>query len=89
MDQSSPSDEVTLKYRCFHDFYHNHILHDEVTQINAAMSNPTADWERVGDKFYRKTQLYTSVFDQDLELENYIVVGCAYGGAVGMLTVYL
>ena len=49
------------------------------------MSNPTADWERVGDKFYRKTQLYTSVFDQDLELENYIVVGCAYGGAVGTL----
>jgi uracil phosphoribosyltransferase len=49
------------------------------------MSNPTADWEKVGDKFYRKTQLYTSVFDQDLELENYIVVGCAYGGAVGTL----
>lgn len=50
------------------------------------MSNPTADWERVGDKFYRKTQLYTAVFDQDLELENYNVVGCAYGGAVGMFT---
>jgi hypothetical protein len=47
------------------------------------MTNPTADWEKVGDKFYRKIQLYTAVFDQDLELENYIVTGCSYGGAVG------
>jgi vacuolar protein sorting-associated protein 16 len=49
------------------------------------MTNPTADWEKVGDKFYRKIQLYTAVFDQDLELENYIVTGCSYGGAIGML----
>jgi len=49
------------------------------------MANPTADWEKVGDKFYRKTQLYTAVFDQDLELENYIVTGCSYGGAIGTL----
>jgi len=49
------------------------------------MSNPTADWEKVGDRYYRKTQLYTAVFDQDLELENYIVVGASYGGAIGML----
>lgn len=47
------------------------------------MSKPTADWERVGDRFYRKTQLYTSVFDSDLELENYNVTGAPYGGAVG------
>lgn len=47
------------------------------------MANPTAGWEKVGDKFYRKIQLYTAVFDQDLELENYIVTGCAYGGAIG------
>jgi hypothetical protein len=47
------------------------------------MANPTADWEKVGDKFYRKIQLYTAVFDQDLELENYIVTGCSYGGAIG------
>jgi uracil phosphoribosyltransferase len=49
------------------------------------MANPTADWEKVGDKFYRKIQLYTAIFDQDLELENYIVTGCSYGGAIGML----
>ena len=48
------------------------------------MANPTADWEKVGSKFYRKIQLYTAVFDQDLELENYIVTGCSYGGAIGM-----
>jgi hypothetical protein len=49
------------------------------------MANPTADWEKVGDKCYRKIQLYTAIFDQDLELENYIVTGCSYGGAIGML----
>jgi len=47
------------------------------------MSKPTADWERVGDRFYRKTQLYTSVFDPELELENYVVTGAPYSGAVG------
>ncbi|KAH7342777.1 vacuolar protein-like protein sorting vps16 [Rhexocercosporidium sp. MPI-PUGE-AT-0058] len=48
------------------------------------MANPTAEWERVGGKFYRKIQLYTAVFDQDLELENYIVTGCSYGGAIAL-----
>ncbi|RDL39558.1 Vacuolar protein-like protein sorting vps16 [Venustampulla echinocandica] len=48
------------------------------------MANPTADWERVGDKFYRKIQLYTAIFDQDLELENYVVTGCSYGGAIAL-----
>lgn len=49
------------------------------------MTSPTAEWEKVGDKFYRKIQLYTAVFDQDLELENYVVTGCSYGGAIGAL----
>src|SRR3954465_11778767 len=49
------------------------------------MTSPTAEWEKVGDKFYRKIQLYTAVFDQDLELENYVVTGCSYGGAIGVL----
>ena len=46
--------------------------------------NPTAGWDRVGDRFYRKVQLYDAIFDQDLELENYIVAGAPYGGALGM-----
>ncbi|KAL8768887.1 MAG: hypothetical protein Q9209_004941 [Squamulea sp. 1 TL-2023] len=48
------------------------------------MSNPTADWEQVGDRFYRKVKLYDAIFDQDLELENYIIAGAPYGGAIGI-----
>ncbi|KAH7067611.1 Vps16, N-terminal region-domain-containing protein [Paraphoma chrysanthemicola] len=48
------------------------------------MSKPTANWEKVGDKYYRKVQLYTAVFDTDLELENYNVVGAPYSGAVAI-----
>ncbi|KAK5631733.1 hypothetical protein RRF57_007447 [Xylaria bambusicola] len=47
-------------------------------------TNPTAGWERVGDRFYRKTQLYTAVFGQDLDLDHYIVAGAPYGGAVAI-----
>ncbi|KAI0419987.1 vacuolar protein sorting-associated protein [Xylaria grammica] len=47
-------------------------------------TNPTTGWEKVGDRFYRKTQLYTAVFDQDLDLDNYIVAGAPYGGAVAI-----
>ena len=47
------------------------------------MSKATDDWKRISDKYYRKTQLYTSVFDANLELENYIVTGAPYSGAVG------
>jgi hypothetical protein len=47
------------------------------------MSKPTANWEKVGDRFYRKIQLYTGVFDDELELDKYRVVGAPYSGAVG------
>ena len=47
------------------------------------MSNPTADWEKVGDRFYRKIKLYDAVFDQDLELENYVIAGAPCAGAIG------
>lgn len=47
--------------------------------------HPRADWESVGAKWFRKTQLYTEVFDQDLDLDNYIVTGAPYGGALGTL----
>jgi hypothetical protein len=46
-------------------------------------TNPTANWDRVGDRFYRRIQLYAAVFDQDLELENYTIAGAPYSGAVG------
>ena len=47
--------------------------------------NPLANWERVGDSFYRKIPVYDAIFDEDVELENYIVVGAPYGGAIGKL----
>lgn len=49
-----------------------------------APSNPLADWEKVGDRFYRKVQLYDAIFNEDLELENYVVAGAPYSGALGM-----
>ncbi|KAH7138780.1 Vps16, N-terminal region-domain-containing protein [Dendryphion nanum] len=48
------------------------------------MSKPTANWEKLGDKFYRKVQLYDAVFDQDLELDKYNVVGAPYSGALAI-----
>lgn len=53
------------------------------------MSKPTADWERVADQYYRKVQLYTSIFDEDLELENYLISGAPYSGALGNETIRL
>ncbi|PHH63476.1 hypothetical protein CDD81_5757 [Ophiocordyceps australis] len=41
-----------------------------------------ADWESVGDKWFRKTQQYTAVFDQDLDLDNFIIAGALYAGAL-------
>lgn len=46
-------------------------------------TNPRSGWEKIGDQFYQKIQLYESIFDQDLELENYLVAGAPYGGALG------
>ena len=49
-------------------------------------AHPTASWEQLGERFYRKIQLYTQVFDQDFDLDNYIVAGAPYGGAIGEST---
>ncbi|KAL9081601.1 MAG: hypothetical protein Q9159_007217 [Coniocarpon cinnabarinum] len=48
------------------------------------MSKPTADWDRVGDRFYRKIQLYSDIFDPDVELENYLVAGAPFSGALAL-----
>ncbi|KAJ9645035.1 Vacuolar protein sorting-associated protein 16 [Knufia peltigerae] len=47
-------------------------------------TNPRSGWEKIGDQFYQKIQLYESIFDQDLELENYLVAGAPYGGALAL-----
>lgn len=48
------------------------------------MSNPTKDWDRLGDRFYRKLQLYTSIFDAELELVNYHISGAPFSGAIAL-----
>ncbi|KAL2169766.1 hypothetical protein VTG60DRAFT_5662 [Thermothelomyces hinnuleus] len=48
------------------------------------VAHPTAGWEQLGERFYRKIQLYTQVFDQDLDLDNYLVAGAPYGGAIAL-----
>ncbi|KAI9667430.1 MAG: hypothetical protein M1821_000245 [Bathelium mastoideum] len=48
------------------------------------MSVPFAEWQRLGDRFYRKIPLYQDIFDQDLELENYFVTGAPLSGAVAI-----
>lgn len=48
------------------------------------MSNPTSSWEKIGDQFYRKLKLYDAIFDQDLELENYLIAGAPYAGAIAL-----
>ncbi|KAJ6144956.1 hypothetical protein N7470_008851 [Penicillium chermesinum] len=49
-----------------------------------APSNPLANWEKVGDSFYRKITVYDAVFDDEVELENYIVAGAPYGGTIAL-----
>ncbi|KAK4456206.1 putative vacuolar protein sorting-associated protein 16 [Podospora aff. communis PSN243] len=48
------------------------------------VTHPTAGWEQIGERFYRKIQLYTQVFDLDLDLDNFIVAGAPYGGAIAL-----
>lgn len=47
------------------------------------MSKPTADWEKLGDSFYRKVQLYTSVFDENVDLREYQISAAPCSGAIG------
>lgn len=48
------------------------------------LANPRAGWEKIGTEFYRKIQLYSSVFDKDLDLDNYFVCGAPYSGALAL-----
>ncbi|OGE58308.1 hypothetical protein PENARI_c001G02310 [Penicillium arizonense] len=49
-----------------------------------APSNPLANWEKIGDSFYRKIAVYDAIFEEDVELENYIAAGAPYGGAIAI-----
>lgn len=45
--------------------------------------NPLANWEKIGNSFYRKIAVYDAIFEDEVELENYLVAGAPYGGAIG------
>jgi vacuolar protein sorting-associated protein 16 len=47
-------------------------------------TNRRAGWEKIDDQFYRKIKLYEQIFDPDLELENYLVAGAPYSGALAL-----
>ena len=47
------------------------------------MSKSTTAWDRVNERFYRKFQLYSGVFDEDLDLSSYLISGAPYSGALG------
>jgi hypothetical protein len=53
-----------------------------------APSNPLANWEKIGDSFYRKIAVYDAIFEEDVELENYIAAGAPYGGAIGKSAIF-
>ncbi|KAF2666531.1 vacuolar protein sorting-associated protein 16 [Microthyrium microscopicum] len=46
---------------------------------------PTANWEKLGSRFYRKIPLYTAVFDPDLELANYLIAAAPCAGAIAVV----
>jgi hypothetical protein len=53
-------------------------------EVTMETVHPRSSWEQLGDKWYRRIQHYTQVFDPDLDLDNYIIAGAPYGGAIGM-----
>ena len=46
--------------------------------------HPRAGWEGRGTRWFRRTQLYTAVFEADVDLDNYILAGAPYGGAIAL-----
>lgn len=46
------------------------------------ITKPTANWSRLGTRFYRRIPLYTSIFDPDLDLTQHIIAGAPYAGAL-------
>lgn len=50
-----------------------------------ALQNPTSSWELVSGQYYRKLSLFTPSWsgDEDFNLDDYIVAGAPFGGALG------
>ena len=47
------------------------------------ISHPRNGWEGAGERWYRKVEHYVSVFDEDIDLDNYVVAGAPFAGAIG------
>lgn len=49
-------------------------------------TSATADWEVLEDKYYRKILLYSELFGEDLDLNDYVIAGAPYSGAIGLFS---
>ncbi|KAA8914859.1 Vps16, N-terminal region-domain-containing protein [Sphaerosporella brunnea] len=47
-------------------------------------SSATTDWEVLEDKYYRKILLYCELFSEDHDLNNYVIAGAPYSGAIAL-----
>jgi hypothetical protein len=68
------------------ELHANKVVASDGASLTMAPPNPRADWERLGDSFYRKVRIYDGVFDEDLELENYVVAAAPNAGALGTIS---
>ncbi len=51
----------------------------------STLPNPTSTWETVSNTYYRKLTLYSELWEDNGEfnLDDYIVAGSQFGGAIG------
>ncbi|KAI5807059.1 Vps16, N-terminal region-domain-containing protein [Geopyxis carbonaria] len=49
-----------------------------------SVSAATVDWEVLEDKYYRKILLYSGLFDEDHDLNDYVIAGAPYSGAIAL-----
>ncbi|KAK9316336.1 Vps16, N-terminal region-domain-containing protein [Lipomyces starkeyi] len=47
--------------------------------------NPTLGWERLQDVFYRKRTEYSMMWNDEVDLSEFIVTGAPYGGAIALV----
>jgi len=48
-------------------------------------SNPSSEWQQLGDRFYRKVELYASLsWNEQIDLAKFTVCGAPYGGPLAV-----
>lgn len=47
------------------------------------MPRTVAGWDKVGDRFYRRVELYKPQFPEDVDLAHHVVAGAPFSGAIG------